>query len=338
MIIALMGVMPCAHINAKASEQFITIGLAGDVMLGRLVNEEISKRGYSYPWGDMLPYLHKNDLNIINLETTLTKSKKKVTKVFNFKADPDKVEVLKQGKISLVNIANNHILDFSEEGLRETIATLNKASIPHVGAGNNIDEAKEPKILMIKGLRIGVIGYTDNEPGWEAKKDKPGTNYIKVGDINQVKQDIKEIRNKVDILILTIQWGPNMREVPTKEFQDFAHQIIDAGVDIIHGHSAHVVQGIEIYKKKLILYDTGDFIDDYMVGPALRNDHTFLFRIAIKQGQLFSLTLVPAIISNMQVNLATGEDKNKMIARIKALSSSFGTKLMEHNGQLIVNF
>ena len=307
----------------------VVIGFTGDVMLGRLVNEVINKKGYAYPWGDMIPNLKENDLNIINLETTLTRSDKKVPKVFNFKATPDKVKSLLLASIDVANLANNHAKDFSEQGLIETIETLDAAGIKHVGAGNNTQAAREPVIIIKNGIRIGILGFTDNEPGWKAENNKPGTNYFKVGDIEKVKLDVAQVRAKVDILIATQHWGPNKREVPTQAFVDFAHSMIDAGIDIIHGHSAHVTQGIEVYSGGLILYDTGDFVDDYMVGPMLRNDHSFLFRVTVTKQGVKKLTLIPVIINNMQVNLAQGKDFREMSDRIMRLSKAFGTKLYE---------
>ncbi len=305
----------------------ITIGFMGDVMLGRLVNQVIDTKGYKYPWGNMLPILHENDINIINLETTLTRSVKKVPKVFNFKATPEKVQSLIDARIDVVNLANNHALDFSQEGLLETLKTLDNANIKHVGAGENAQKARAPVIIEKKGIRIGIIGFTDNEPGWKAEKNKPGTNYFRVGDVEKVKKDIAHMRDEVDFIIATQHWGPNKREVPTQEFINFAHAMIDAGVDIIHGHSAHVTQGIESYKGKLILYDTGDFIDDYMVGPILRNDHSFLFQVTVSKNSIKRLTLIPVKIENRQVNRATGKDYHELVDRIKRLSQAFWTHL-----------
>lgn len=325
---------PCVPAPKGGASESITIGFTGDVMLGRLVNEAITKHGYAYPFGDLIDELENNHLNIINLETTLTKSSNKIPKVFNFKADPDNVESLKKGSVHVANLANNHILDFSVEGMNETIATLDKAHIKHVGAGANSSEAKKPVILDIKGTRIGIIGYTDNEPTWKATENSPGTNYIRVGDIHQVIEDIRSLRDTVDLLILTIHWGPNMREVPSLQFQTFARDVIDAGVDILHGHSAHVVQGVEIYKNKLILYDTGDFVDDYMVGPDLRNDHTFLFRVVVRKDEIVAVSLLPALIKDMQVNSAPESERNAMFKRLQKLSKPFGTTFEVNNGLL----
>lgn len=305
----------------------ITIGFTGDVMLGRLVNEKISQvRDYAYPWGNMLEYLKKTNLNIINLETTLTTSQNPVPKVFNFKADPDKVQSLLEGSIDIVSLANNHSKDFGDDGLLETISVLDRAGIKHVGAGINGDYARKAVITTVNGLRIGILGYTDNEPGWIAGPTSPGTNYIEVGDIARIQEDIQSLKGKVDIIIATLHWGPNKRERPSQEFIDFAHQMVDAGVDIIHGHSAHIFQGIEVYNRGLILYDTGDFVDDYAIYSDIRNDLSFFFIVEIQNKQIRLVKLIPVVIKNMQVNKAQKKDAQQAIDRMKDVCKQFNTE------------
>lgn len=320
--------------SQNSPKDILTIGFGGDTMLGRLVDETISEmkspNRYAYPWGNLLPLLLQNDFNIVNLETTLTTSYKKVPKVFNYKAEPDKVEILKVGNIDLVNLANNHSGDFSDEGLLETIETLDKTNILHVGAGININEARKPVIVEKNNVKIGILGYTDNVPGWLAAENKPGTNYIRVGDLQTIKPQIESLRPLVDIVIVSCHWGPNMRQRPTQEFINFAHALIDIGVDIIHGHSAHIFQGIEIYKKKIIMYDTGDFVDDYAVDPMLRNDQSFLFKVIIENKKLHAIELIPTLISNMQVNIATGLEKQQILDRMKKLSAEFGVEITDN--------
>lgn len=310
----------------------ITIGLAGDVMIGRGVNTTITDNGYTYPWGNVLSLLKNTDINIINLETALTNGNKKVFKTFNFKATPDKIKTLTEACITVANLANNHILDFSEEGLRETIQTLNVAGIKYAGAGMNEKEAGKPAIFTAKNIIFGLLGFTDNEPGWKADTSTSGVNYIdisKKNDCNKALNDIAQLRKVTDIVIVSIHWGPNMQEEPERHFIDFAHEIIAQGADIIHGHSAHNFQGIEVYNHKLILYDTGDFVDDYAVDPVFKNDHSFLFRIEANKKGVTKLELIPTVISNYQVNLATGEAYKWCIQRMQNLSAKFGTKVSD---------
>ena len=317
------------------SQPEVTIGLMGDVMLGRLVGENIQKTSYSYPWGDFIPLLKKNDLNIINLESAFTTCTKKVPKTFNFKSNPANVVTLQEGYVTVANLANNHIRDYGDNGLKTTIEMLDKSGILHVGAGDTLEKARKPVIITKNGIKIGIIGCTDNEPRWLASKDKPGTNYVKVGDTAAIVPLIKKVKKQVNILILSMHWGPNMRVKPTKEFIDFAHALIDAGIDIFQGHSAHIIQAIEVYKGKLILYDTGDFIDDYAVDKSVRNDLACLFNVTVDKEGVQKIDLVPGLISNMQVNKASPDVSQEILTRIRKLSRQFGTHVSDQ-GSLTV--
>jgi poly-gamma-glutamate capsule biosynthesis protein CapA/YwtB (metallophosphatase superfamily) len=306
----------------------LSIGLMGDVMIGRSVDPVISREGFSYVWGDVLPILRRTDVNIINLETTLTTSTKEVQKVFNFKATPEKINSLKEGHITFANLANNHILDYSEEGLAETLHTLQDANIQYTGAGMNEEEAAKPAFIEKNGFRLKLLGLTDNEPGWKAGARKSGINYINVSVKNQrqkVLKTIAEVRKNSDMVIISIHWGPNMREEPSDEFIAFAHEMAEHGADIIHGHSAHIFQGIEVYHNKILLYDTGDFIDDYVVDPVLKNNHSFLFLMEVSRKGIERMRLIPVLISNYQVNLAKEKSYEWSIKRMQRLSDRFGT-------------
>jgi len=312
----------------------IKIGFTGDVMIGRLVNAHLRKAAPSYIWGDLLPHFLGMDLNLINLEAALTYSTDQVPKVFNFKSDPEHVQSLKEASIHVVNLANNHVLDFGEKGLLETLNILDTAHIQHVGAGTSLAQARVPVIMAQKGITIGILGCTDNEPSWAAKHNHCGVHYVDVGDFNAIASDIKALRPRVDILILSMHWGPNMCERPSKGFMQFAHQLIDAGVDIFHGHSAHIFQGVEVYKDRLILYDTGDFIDDYYVDPYLRNDRSFFFEVTVSKNGVESLNMIPVLISKFQVNRSFGEEAEETMHRMMMLSQKLGTKIERANDRL----
>jgi poly-gamma-glutamate synthesis protein (capsule biosynthesis protein) len=132
-----------------------------------------------------------------------------------------------------------------------------------------------------------------------------------VGDLDSLRKSILELRQSVDLLILSIHWGPNMQQRLSRRFRSFAHDLIDLGVDILHGHSAHIFQGVEIYKEKLILYDTGDIVDDYAVDPILRNDHSFFFIVKFDKKRLVSLKMVPLLISQFQTNISHEDEHLK---------------------------
>lgn len=288
----------------------VRIGFAGDVMLGRLVDEFITPGSFDEVWGDMLSELKSTDFNMVNLETTLTKSTKAIPKIFNFKSHPENVAVLTKGNVQVVNLANNHILDFDYDGMHETIKTLDDAGIKHVGAGENIQEARRPVIIEKKGVKIGILGFTDNEPAWAADEKNPGVNYVNVeqGNCETLLQNIRDLKAAVDYVVVSAHWGPNMQTQPSEKRIECARKMIDAGADIIHGHSAHVFQRVDRYKNKIIIYDAGDFIDDYAVDPYLHNDRSFFFIADIDTDRTdpdpLTLSLIPVTISNMRVNRA----------------------------------
>lgn len=313
----------------KISPESIFIACTGDVMIGRLVNEALQTRDPASIWGDVLPLLAKADLRIINFEAALTTFAQEMPKVFNFKTDPKNIACLTEANIDAVNIANNHILDYTVQGLYDSLNILDQVSIKRVGAGKNLTEARKPAIFEKKGIKIGLIGCTDNEPSWEAKGDAPGTFYLPIGHIENIQKEIKTLRQHVDFVIISIHWGPNMRERPTSPFKSFAHQLIDAGADLIHGHSAHIFQGVEIYRDRAILYDTGDFIDDYAVNPYLLNDRSFLFLIEVMPRKILSLRLIPVYIEDFSVHLAQGKEKEGICHKMRTLSHEMGTEWEE---------
>jgi poly-gamma-glutamate capsule biosynthesis protein CapA/YwtB (metallophosphatase superfamily) len=320
------------------SDPFI-LALGGDVMIGRLVNEAIDRNGYSYPWGDLLPQITQADASIVNLETTLTYSNRIVPKVFNFKATPDKVQTLTAAGITAVALANNHILDFSEEGLEETLLTLQSTGIPYTGAGLNEAEAAKPVYIRKKDYSIGLLSFTDNEPGWKAGPQKCGTNYIRIGDSKdqqKVLAAVQHLRREVDLVVVSLHWGPNMRTEPPPLFVDFARQLVKQGADIIHGHSAHIFQAVEVYRNKLILYDTGDLVDDYVVDSVLRNDLSFLFLVELRDRDLYRLKLIPTAINHCQVNKSQNRNHTWSLNRLQQLSARHATVVTD-DGEVLLN-
>lgn len=305
-------------------------------MIGRLLNEQLRLSPPEYPLGNCLPLLQATDINIANLETTLTTSEDAVSKTFNFKSDPKHVRSLVAGKLGFVNLANNHIFDYSLKGFQETLHTLKQAGIHYVGAGFNLEEACAPLYITKEQITCGLLGATDNEEGWQALSDRPGTHYIEIGDISAMLSHIKQLRSQVDIVIVSLHWGPNMRERPIRRFVDFAHALIDLGVDIIHGHSAHIFQGVERYGGGVILYDTGDFIDDYHVDPYLRNDRSFFFCVEVSKKGFERLTMVPTLIHNLQVNIAAGADRHASLERMSSLCKELNTPTEVQEGCLII--
>ncbi|MBX6341092.1 MAG: CapA family protein, partial [Thermomicrobiaceae bacterium] len=158
----------------------VTLAIAGDVMLGRLVNEVIAREGFAYPWDDLIPTLREVDAFLINLECALTSRTERwhdgAYKAFYFRAEPAVVETLRIGRVDFACLANTHIGDFGLEGLLETVAVLDRAGIAHAGAGADPISAAAPARLTVGGWRIAILAYADYPEEWAAAPGRPGIN------------------------------------------------------------------------------------------------------------------------------------------------------------------
>jgi poly-gamma-glutamate capsule biosynthesis protein CapA/YwtB (metallophosphatase superfamily) len=320
--------------------------MAGDVMLGRGVSEMLRTLSPEQVWGDVLPLLHSVDLRIINLECALTDHERPWTrtpKVFHFRADPSAIEVLRAARVDGCSLANNHTLDFEEQGLLDTLEHLEANSIRYAGAGRNQEEAMSPALLEIcsnHASRVALLAFTDNEPPFAAGPNRPGTNYLPVSlepeILRRVEAAVTAAREAgAETVIFSNHWGPNKVQRPNALFRRFARAVIDRGADVYYGHSAHIFQGIEIYRSKPILYDTGDFIDDYAVDPRLRNDRSFLFEISLERGEFRCLRLSPVTLSFARVQLAKGSEREVILDRMVNLSAEMGTHFARQEDQLV---
>jgi poly-gamma-glutamate synthesis protein (capsule biosynthesis protein) len=151
-----------------------------------------------------------------------------------------------------------------------------------------------------------------------------------------IAEHIQTIRPSVDLFIISVHWGSNWTIEPPENFRQCAHAWIDAGADIIHGHSAHIFQGIELYKNKLIMYSLGDFIDDYAIDDTLRNDYAILAKLTLDNKKMKQLTIYPAIIQSIQVNIPSAPDSAIILNRLKQLSANLNTHLHYQNNTLVL--
>jgi poly-gamma-glutamate synthesis protein (capsule biosynthesis protein) len=311
------------------------LALAGDVMLGRTVAERIAEKGFGSPWGDVMPFLQEADLFFVNLECALTRSTRRWQsggfKPFFFRAGPEVVETLRLAGVDFACLANNHAADFGMEGLLETVRVLDEAGIAHAGAGGDAGAASAPAWLASGGVRIGVVAFADHPEEWAATPTAPGINYIPVSTeaavTRRIEAALRTARQNADFVVFTIHWGPNMRTRPTPDFREFARAVVSSGADLFWGHSAHLVQGVEFWNGKPILYDTGDFVDDYAVDSELRNDLSALFRATIRPPRVVDLEAIPVRIDQMRVDLARGTQALRLQRRLTALCAEMDSQV-----------
>lgn len=263
--------------------------------------------------------------------------------MFHFRADPEAVAVLQAAQIDACSLANNHTLDYEEEGLLDTLKVLDTAGIRHAGAGTDAAEAARPVLLETSEenpWRVALLAFTDNEPGFAAQSGQPGTNFMEVASddatLARIASGIEQAHAMgADLVVFSNHWGANFVERPSPPFRDFARRVIELGADVYYGHSAHICQGIELHRGKPILYDTGNFIDDYAVHPLMRNDRSCLFRLGFEEGNLRQIELFPVSLSVAQVALARGEELDAICRRMTALCREMGTPLIRSGDRLV---
>jgi poly-gamma-glutamate synthesis protein (capsule biosynthesis protein) len=305
----------------------------GDVMLGRLVNQMLKARPPDYPWGDTLPLIAAANFRLCNLECVLADHGRPwslTPKMFHFRSDAKNVAVLKAAHIDCVSLANNHILDYEDVALFEMLTLLDEAGVGYAGAGRTLAECLQPAIALVQGQNIGVIAFTDNEPVWEATEKQPGLLYVPVEvharRAKRLLELVGQSKAVVDILIVSAHWGPNWGYRPPAEHPPFARALIDAGADIIFGHSGHVFRGIEWYQGKPTLYCAGDFIDDYAVDELERNDQSFLFVLELEGDRVRRLLLYPTVIGEFQARRACPDAAEAIANRMAVLCAELRTQ------------
>jgi len=294
------------------------------VQLAERAQGSISKPvPFSYIWGDALDILDEMapEVRIINLETAITTSDDYWKgKGINYRMHPDNIDCLTAAGIEVCSLANNHILDWGYAGLTESLQTLKKAQIKGAGAGLSLEEAKAPAIVDVEGKgRVIVFSLGSESSGipeeWAAAPGgKPGVNLLpdlSEATVRDVASQVRRVKRPGDVVVASIHWGGNWGYEIPPEHAAFAHNLIDkAAVDILHGHSSHHVQGVEVHRGKPIIYGCGDFINDYegIGGYELyRGDLSLMYfvEMSASSGELVGLHMKPTRMRNFKVNRAS---------------------------------
>ena len=325
------------------SRDKVKIIFGGDAMFGRSFNNILKISNLKSVYGDMYQTLKGVDGVLVNLETTITKSNKKYQKVFNFKLDPKFKGVLKEGNIKYVSLANNHICDFREEGMNDTIKNLNSLNIKYSGAGEN---PHKEAILRLKNVNLAILSAADHYWYWNSNinlNSKHNTNlqeilrciwFINLKDHNQkqkVYDRVKKLKEKTDIdhVIFSLHINKNKVDNIEKLYVDFCRGLIESGVSIIYCHSPHHVLPYEKYKKGYIFYSLGSFIDDYYVDE-YRDDLSILPQFSLTKTNI-KLDIIHKIkISNMTMNRCTDDYELSLINKnLRYFNANINNKITD---------
>jgi poly-gamma-glutamate capsule biosynthesis protein CapA/YwtB (metallophosphatase superfamily) len=308
----------------------LRLALAGDTMLGRKVAEAISTgRSEALVAPGVSRLAREADLFVLNLECCIAERGEPwpdPEKPFFFRAPPEAVAVLDHLGVDCVTLANNHALDFGAEALLETLDHLGAAGIAAVGAGADRERARRPAVLERRGFRLAVLGCSDHAAAYAATADTPGIAY----GLDWVPEAIA--RPDADAVLVSPHWGPNMVAAPLARVREAARAMRAAGATLVAGHSAHVFHGVS----EGVLYDLGDFLDDYAVDPELRNDLGLLFLVDLERAGPVRLEAVPLQLDFCHTRLADGDEAAWIAARFRAACRAFGAEVRAERGRLVV--
>lgn len=298
---------------------------------------------YSWPWGDALQAVEEIGpaARLINLETSITTSSDAAPgKEVHYRMSPDNLGCLTSFRPDVCVLANNHVLDFGQAGLLDTLAALKAAGLHTAGAGADRREAYEPAITSTsEGGRIVVVAVGAPSSGipvsWAATPDTSGVAFLEdLSDTtaDQISERACEPKRQGDVTVVSIHWGSNWGyDVPAAHVR-FAHQLVDRGVDLIYGHSSHHPRPIEVYRGKLILYGCGDLIDDYegITGyEEFRDDLRLLYFASLDAdtGRLIHLSMTPMQSRRMRLQYASANDARWLRQVIEEASRPFATRI-----------
>jgi poly-gamma-glutamate capsule biosynthesis protein CapA/YwtB (metallophosphatase superfamily) len=304
----------------------------------------------AYIWGDALEELERagTDVRIINLETSVTRSEDPwPDKGIHYRMHPENIGCLTAARIDCCCLANNHVLDWGYAGLAETLLTLDRAGVAHAGAGGTAEEAAAPAVLNVAGKgRVFVFSFgstTSGIPwGWGATTDRPGVNLLEdlsEATARRVASRIRREQQPADVTVASIHWGGNWGYAIPDEQIRFAHQLVEEGVDIVHGHSSHHAKSLEVYRDRLILYGCGDFLNDYEgIGgyEEFRSDLALMYlaKVDPQQGRLVEVRLVPMKVRRFRLHRASALDVHGLCDLLNRLGGPFGTQVQwesDHN-------
>ncbi|SFI61216.1 CapA family protein [Thermoflavimicrobium dichotomicum] len=292
-------------VNKDPQDQ-LTLTMVGDMMFGRYIDDIIvPNKGYDYFFHYVAPYFKASDYVTGNFEHPILlkdpeKYQKKDKSIHLFTREKV-TEALKKANFSTVNLANNHMTDYGNEGLQETLLSFSRAGIDAVGAGRDAKDARKISIKEVNGVRIATIGISDTIPkGGAALKNRPG---VGSADPKVFIPLVAKAKSSADLVIVHCHWGVEYDSGYHPRQQAIGRALIDAGADIVVGHHPHVLEPIEVYKNGVIFYSLGNFIFDQGWS---RTRESVLAQYKIRKDGTVRLELHPMYIREGQPRPVTG--------------------------------
>ena len=298
----------------------ITVSMVGDCTLGTDVNFDQStsfdafyqmKNDPGYFFQNVKDIFTADDLTVANMEGTLTTSNDRQQKTFAFKGNPSYTEILTQGGVEATNLANNHSHDYGDQSYEDTIQYLEAAGITTFGYDRTA-------VMDVKGIKVGLIGIYELKDG--------------LGRQQQVIDTIQEVKDQgAQVIIVSFHWGTETSNIPDDIQKTLAHLAVDQGADLVVGHHPHVLQGIEKYQGKNIVYSLGNFCFGGNKNPSDKDTMIFQQTFTVENGELVEddvTNIIPCSLSsessynNYQPMVLEGSEKERVLQKIEEFSAA----------------
>lgn len=304
-------------------DDVVTLGFIGDFLLDDeyAIMANLLRRGGTIDQGISEPLITQMlgvDILVANNEFPFTdRGIPTEGKTYTFRADTKAAAYLHDMGVDVAVLANNHIYDFGEVGLLDTLETLENAGIPKVGAGRNLEEASAPLYFIVNDMKIAVVAATqierlDNPDTKGATENSPGV--FRCLNPDRLCETVRKAKENSDFVIVYIHWGTENQSDPDWAQLDQAPKIAEAGADLIIGDHPHCLQGITYFGETPVIYSMGNFWFNS------KTMDTGMVQVKIGQEGLESFQFVPAIQSDSKVDLAYGADKDRILAYMRELS------------------
>lgn len=296
----------------------LTVSLMGDCTLGTdeafnydtSLNAYFATQGADYFFQNVRPILEADDLSIVNMEGTLTESTERNWEKFAFKGSPDFVNILSGSSVEASNIANNHSHDYGDQSFEDTKATLKEAGITPFGYDDTA-------VVTVKGVKVGLVGIYELNDHLERKQ--------------QLKDNIAQVRRDgADLIIVVFHWGNERETVPDSNQMTLGHLAVDYGADLVVGHHPHVLQGIEEYRGRYIVYSLANFCFGGNSAPTDMDTMIFQQTFTLRNGEVLcesNTKIIPCSVSsatgynNYQPTPSEGSEAERILQKIEDLSS-----------------
>lgn len=304
------------QVQEPETQQDVTVVFSGDILLSSYVLNNYEKNGINGVLSEELQNMMQTaDITMVNEEFPFSnRGTQAQDKQFTFRVDPGYVKILQEMGIDVVTVANNHALDYGTDALSDTFQTLDNAGIAYVGAGDSLERASQPYVIKAGGKTFGFLAASRVIPevSWNIDNTQPGM--LCTYDSAELCNAIQKAKETCDYVVVYVHWGIERENTPQDYQRQLGKAYIDAGADMVIGAHPHVLQGIEYYNGKPIVYSLGNYIFNQEIGS------TVLLKTTITPENETTLQLIPAYASGAKTQKMQEEDGAKLYQFMEGIS------------------